>query len=89
MVEKTVVKVAKPLVEKAPAKVTNPMIEKSVVNVAKPLVEKAPAKVINPLAEKVTAKVTKPLFNEKINSTDKNDSATRYYKYPIPPRLSQ
>jgi membrane peptidoglycan carboxypeptidase len=89
MVEKTFAKVAKPLVEKVPAKVTNPMIEKTVVKVAKPLVEKAPAKVINPLTEKVTAKVTKPLVNEKINSTDKNDSATRYYKYPIPPRLSQ
>jgi membrane peptidoglycan carboxypeptidase len=89
MIEKAVANVAKPLVEKAPARVANPLVEKAPAKIINPLTEKAPAKIINPLAEKVTAKVIKPLVNEKINSIDKNDSATRYYKYPILPRLSQ
>jgi membrane peptidoglycan carboxypeptidase len=89
MIEKAVANIAKPLVEKAPARVANPLVEKAPAKIINPLTEKAPAKIINPLAEKVTAKVIKPLVNEKINSIDKNDSATRYYKYPILPRLSQ
>ncbi|MEY3758893.1 MAG: hypothetical protein RIR39_384 [Pseudomonadota bacterium] len=76
---------AKPLTVKTPPTVTKPVTE-----TAKPLTVKVPPTVTKPVTEKVIAKVaTKPPVNEKVTLTDKNDSATRYYKYPTPPKPTQ
>jgi membrane peptidoglycan carboxypeptidase len=95
--EKTVTKVVKPLVEKAPAKVTKPVTEKAVAKVTKPAAEKVVAKVTKPSVKEVTPEAIKPPVkaalakNPKppVTATDKSDSATRYFKYPIPPTLTQ
>ena len=82
-------KVVKPLDNPATAKATMPPVKEAVPQVIKPLakVSKSPVPV-----KEATAKATKPLVKEettRISTTDKNDSATRYYKYPIPPKPFQ
>jgi len=79
----------KPLDNATTAKTTLPLVKEVTPQVIKPLakVTKSPVPV-----KEATAKVTKPLAKEattKVSTADKNDSATRYYKYPIPPKPLQ
>jgi len=76
----------------ATAKATIPLVKEAAPQVIKPLakVTKSPVPV-----KESTATATKPLVKlvkeetTRISTTDKNDSATRYYKYPIPPKPFQ
>jgi len=82
-------------------KIKNTKSVKSVTKVkntkkVKPLAKITVVNNIKPLAKETTAKVTKPLtknikqpVNEKVTTTDKNDSRTRYYKYPTTPKQPQ
>jgi hypothetical protein len=88
-IDKLAVKVAKPVIEKPVIKFAQPKIEKPVVNVINPLATKATVKVINPTIKAIEPKTTKVLGSQKITTTDRNDSATRYYKYPTTPALTQ
>ena len=88
--ETAVVKITKPLVVKTPPAVTKPVTEKVIAKVAtKPPVKVTTTEIIKPLAKETVPKNTKPPVNEKVTLTDKNDSATRYYKYPTLPKLTQ
>jgi membrane peptidoglycan carboxypeptidase len=101
LVKKATVKVTKPKVKEMPVKVVKPLDKPATAKATMPLVKEAAPKVIKPLAKvtkspvpvkEATAKATKPLVKEettRISTTDKNDSATRYYKYPIPPKPFQ
>jgi membrane peptidoglycan carboxypeptidase len=64
---------------------TKPLAKEAVVNITKPVARQTTAKDTNPLAKVTLTKNTKLSVNEKITTTDKNDSATRYYKYPAIP----
>ena len=88
-IDKLAVKVAKPVIEKPVIKFAQPKIEKPVVNVINPLATQATVKVINPTIKAIEPKTTKVLGSQKITTTDRNDSATRYYKYPTTPALTQ
>ena len=68
---------------------TKPLAKETVVNITKPVVRQTTAKDTNPLAKVTLTKNTKLSVNEKITTTDKNDSATRYYKYPTIPSPPQ
>jgi hypothetical protein len=73
-----------PLAKSAAPKIfKQPMVEKLDDRSAKPTLAKVPSpKVIKPLAKESLIKNTKLSENEKPPLTEKNDSATRYYKYP-------
>jgi len=83
------VKVTKPLAKEATAKVTKPLAKEAAVIVTKPLAKEAVNEVTKPLAKSILSKNTKLSVNEKITTTDQNDSATRYYKYPVIPNPPQ
>ncbi|MDD1613066.1 MAG: carboxypeptidase, partial [Methylococcaceae bacterium] len=85
-VKEAAVKVTKPLVKESTAIVTKPQVKETAATVTKPPVKQATAKVTKPLANVALTKNTKPSVNEKITTTDKNDSETRYYKYPTTPK---
>ena len=68
---------------------TKPLAKETVVNITKPVARQTTAKDTNPLAKVTLTKNTKLSVNEKITTTDKNDSATRYYKYPTIPSPPQ
>ena len=91
LIEKPVVKIAPPLVEKPLVQAPKPLTEKPVVKLSQPLIEKPVVNLINPLVTPTTvkpitktieSKTTKNSGSQKITTTDRNDSATRYYKYP-------
>ena len=94
------VKASKPLAKAAAAKIIKPMVKEATTKVIKPLVEETTTEA-KPLAKETAVKVTKPLTKVILNSntkpsaskktttTDNNDSRTRYYKYPIPPKPQQ
>ncbi|MFA5923574.1 MAG: transglycosylase domain-containing protein [Methylococcaceae bacterium] len=85
VVKEDAVKVTKPVVKEATIKVTKPQVKGTTAKVAKPQVKEEVAKVTKPLAKVTLTKKTKPSVNEKITTTDRNDSATRYYRYPTTP----
>ena len=90
-----------PLVNVTEPKVVTPLIEKIIVKVAKPPVKNTTEKGVLPIAKVSTVKLVKPQANtiiskaekvtgnQKILSVGKNDSATRYYKYPTMPQPTQ
>ena len=90
-----------PLVKVTEPKVVTPVIEKTIVKVAKPPVKNTTEKGVLPIAKVSTVKLVKPQANtiiskaekvtgnQKILSVGKNDSATRYYKYPTMPQPTQ
>ncbi|MCX7107219.1 MAG: transglycosylase domain-containing protein [Methylococcales bacterium] len=88
-IDKLAVKAAKPLIEKPVIKVIQPKIDKPMVNDINPLATQTTVKVINPTIKAIEPKTTKVSGNQKITTTDRNDSATRYYKYPTTPALTQ
>ena len=84
--------VTKPPVKEATVKVTKLMGKEPTPKVAKPqvketaaTVKQATAKAAKPLANVALTKDTKPSVTKKITTSDRNDSATRYYKYPATP----
>ena len=79
-VKEVTAKVTKPQVKEAAAKVTKPQVKEAAVIVTKPKV-----KVTKPQINVALTKNTKPSVSEKITTSDRNDSATRYYKYPTTP----
>ncbi len=79
-VKEVTAKVTKPQVKEAAAKVTKPQVKEAAVIVTKPKV-----KVTKPQINVALTKNTKPSVSEKITTSDRNDSATRYYKYPTAP----
>ena len=79
----------KPVTKVTPIKKVKPPVKLTTAKNIKPLAKVATAKGAKPLAKAATSKSTKLSANEKITTTDKNDSATRYYKYPIPPKPLQ
>jgi membrane peptidoglycan carboxypeptidase len=85
--EKANANAIKPLAKETTVKVTKPLAKETTVKVTKPLVKETTAEVIKPPAKVALTKNTKLAVDEKITSTDKNDSATRYYKYPTVPKL--
>ena len=84
-VKETAAIVTRPQVKEGVAKVTKPLVKETTAKVAKPQVKEEVAKVTRPLAKVTLTKKTKPSVNEKITTTDRNDSATRYYRYPTTP----
>mgnify|MGYP003392416949 CR=1 FL=1 len=84
-VKDAAVKAAKPPVKEIAAKVSRPSVK---VSVAKPPVKETAVKAAKPLVKETSPVNTKPV-NKKTTVTDKNDSATRYYKYPTPPKPVQ
>jgi len=81
--------VIKPQVKEAAAKVIKPLAKEATAKVTKPQVKEAAAIMTKPLAKVALTKNIKPSVNEKITTTDRNDSATRYYKYPATPNPPQ
>ncbi|MDD2660597.1 MAG: transglycosylase domain-containing protein [Methylococcales bacterium] len=83
-------KIVKPVPKVTNTKKREPVAKSAVPTVYKPMLEKigdraakVPSpKIIKPLAKESLIKNTKLSENEKLPSTEKNDSATRYYKYP-------
>ena len=80
-----------------PNKPSVPFKEAS-VKATKPLSKAATPKTVESLAKTasplvpVKEAIAKPLVKEaatKISATDTNDSKTRYYKYPVPPKPPQ
>ena len=69
----------------ATAKVTKPLAKVAVVKVTKPLPKEATAKATMLLTKVTLTKNTKLSADEKITTTDKNDSVTQYYRYPTTP----
>jgi protein TonB len=75
----------------------NPVIKETNFKKAKHITKVTSAKKVKPLVKEATYKATKPLTkvsltkntklsaDEKITTTDKNDSATQYYRYPTTP----
>ncbi|MFZ2171324.1 MAG: transglycosylase domain-containing protein [Methylococcaceae bacterium] len=80
---------------KPPAKNTTAKTTKPVANATsakkstKPLSQDATAKVAKSPVKVATTKNIKLSASEKITTTDKNDSKTRYYKYPTTPKPLQ
>ncbi len=85
-IEKQAPKVSPPPVAKPTIKPTQPSIDKAVTAI-NPSVKKLPAIELKPIIPTPTPKVTKTPVPEKAISKDKNDSKTRYYKYPVPPAI--
>jgi len=81
----TSAKKVKPLIKEATAKVTKPLAKVAVVKVTKPLPKEATAKATMLLTKVTLTKNTKLSADEKITTTDKNDSVTQYYRYPTTP----
>jgi membrane peptidoglycan carboxypeptidase len=82
-------KKVKPPAKIAVVKNIKPQVKDITAKVTKPLTKDATAKDTKPIAKEATAKNTKLSANENIITTDKNDSATRYYKYPTTPKPPQ
>ncbi|MGZ8226815.1 MAG: transglycosylase domain-containing protein [Methylococcaceae bacterium] len=76
-VKDPVAKNPKPPVTDIPVKNINPLVKTAPVKATKPPVKSAPTE------------NTKPLTKNTAISADKNDSATRYYKYPEAPKPTQ
>jgi membrane peptidoglycan carboxypeptidase len=71
------------------AKTTKPLANVASAKGTKSLPQDATVKDTRPVAKEATTKNIKLSANEKTITTDKNDSATRYYKYPTTPKPSQ
>ena len=89
LIEKPVVKVVKEWVENTPNKIPKPVVAPKPVS-QKPeirvvtVINKETADISNKPLPIIEPKIIKPALTQKANSTAKNDSATRYYKYPTP-----
>jgi membrane peptidoglycan carboxypeptidase len=80
--------VTKPQVKEVNAIVSKPqaiITKDATASVIKPQVREVTATVSKSLAKVALTKKPKPAVNEKVATTDRNDSATRYYKYPTTP----
>jgi hypothetical protein len=101
-VKEATVKAAQPKVKEETVKVVKPFDNTTNVRTTIPQVKEVTApQVIKPLAKvtkspipfkETTGTAAKPLAKEattKVTTADKNDSATRYYKYPVPPKPLQ
>ncbi len=75
---------AEPVAKVTTIKKFKPSAKIAAAKSIKPLKE-ASAKVPKLVTKEAAAKVTRLSANKKSITTDKKDSATRYYKYPIPP----
>ncbi|MGZ5221516.1 MAG: hypothetical protein ACXWC7_15615, partial [Chitinophagaceae bacterium] len=77
--------VINPQVKEANTIVSKPQAIKAkeaTVSVTKPQAKEANAIVSKSLEKVALTKNPKPVVNEKVATTERNDSATRYYKYP-------
>jgi hypothetical protein len=89
LIEKPVVKVVKEWVENTSNKIPKPVVAPKPVS-QKPeirvvtVISKETADISNKPLPIIEPKIIKPALTQKANSTAKNDSATRYYKYPTP-----
>jgi membrane peptidoglycan carboxypeptidase len=80
----------KPVTKVINAKSVKPLAKIAAAKNLKSPAKEATAKVTKPLAKGTLTKNTKLSVNEKITTPDdKNDSATRYYKYPTTPNPPQ
>ncbi len=80
--------VTKPQVKEVNAIVSKPqaiITKDATASVTKPQVREVTATVSKSLAKVALTKKPKSAANEKVATTDRNDSATRYYKYPTTP----
>ncbi len=87
---------SKPQIKESVAVLSKPQIKETAATIIKPPVkqESTPvkpdtSKVIKPLTKVALSKNNKLPVNEKIASTERKDSATRYYKYPPIPNPPQ
>ena len=96
-VQKTIVNVVEPRFEKPVVKTTQPTTEKSLVKTVPPSVDNSAVKSQKQMTKEIptdqttiiiTPKVTNTTTPEKTAPKDKNDSKTRYYRYPSPPIIS-
>ena len=85
-VKETPARLNKPQVKEANAIASKPQVKEATATVSKPQVKEATAIVSKSLAKVALTKDPKPSVNEKVATTDRNDSATRYYKYPTTPK---
>ena len=85
---KPVVKIPQPLPDKPTVKPTLPLVEKPAITSINPSLKKPPAKELKQITPTPAPKATKATVAEKSTSKDKNDSKTRYYRYPVPPIIS-
>jgi len=89
LIKETTAKISKPFVKETTTEVVKPVVKEVTVKVTKPLVKEADAEVTKPLAKVILNENTKPSASKKIATIDNNDSRTRYFRYPVPPKAQQ